>query len=82
MLHQKGLKSRNCFIVPTPETSAIDGDEEDEKEFEELGGKTPEARFIKTLLNYLLRGFLAKDKNVRYRVLQLVTEMTSHLGVI
>lgn len=40
------------------------------------------SRFTSSLLRYLLSGFLAKDKIVRYRVLQLVAEMTSHLGEI
>jgi hypothetical protein len=29
-----------------------------------------------------MSGFMAKDKNVRYRVLQTVAEMVSHLGEI
>ncbi|KAJ8516410.1 hypothetical protein ONZ45_g6279 [Pleurotus djamor] len=37
-------------------------------------------RFTTKLLRKLLEGFEAKDKNVRYRVLQFVTEMVAHLG--
>ncbi|KAH9484188.1 Condensin complex subunit 3 [Psilocybe cubensis] len=95
ILLKKGVFAADCAVtfiggyvkfinekVPTPESSVVDDEEDDEQEIEELGGKTFEARFIKTLLDYLLRGFDAKDKNVRYRVLQVVTGMISHLGVI
>ncbi|KAF8494799.1 nuclear condensing complex subunit [Gautieria morchelliformis] len=50
-----------------------DGDENED---------TPATRFVARLLKHLLKGFLAKDKNVRYRVLQIVAEMISHLGEI
>ena len=40
------------------------------------------ARFTARLLKFLLKGFLSKDKSVRYRVLQTVAEMVSHLGEI
>jgi hypothetical protein len=29
-----------------------------------------------------LKGFVAKDKSIRFRVLQMVAEMVSHLGEI
>jgi condensin complex subunit 3 len=43
---------------------------------------TTASRFTARLLRFLLKGFLAKDKSIRYRVLQTVAEMVSHLGEI
>ncbi|KAF9225668.1 hypothetical protein BS17DRAFT_777480 [Gyrodon lividus] len=43
---------------------------------------TTAARFITRLLKFLLKGFLAKDKIVRYRCVHILTEMVSHLGEI
>ena len=40
------------------------------------------SRFTARLLRFLLKGFEAKDKNVRFRVVQSVSEMISHLGII
>jgi condensin complex subunit 3 len=51
-----------------------EGDEEEDT--------TTASRFTAHLLNWLLAGFLAKDKNVRFRVLQTVAEMIAHLGAI
>jgi condensin complex subunit 3 len=39
-------------------------------------------RFVSRLLNWLLQGFTAKNKNVRYRCTHIVSEMISHLGEI
>lgn len=41
---------------------------------EEDQEETTTSRFIAVLLQHLLRGFIAKDKNVRYRVVQCVAE--------
>ncbi|CAL1698800.1 unnamed protein product [Somion occarium] len=41
---------------------------------------TPHSRFVALLLSYLLKGFEAKDKTVRFRVVNIVTELVSHLG--
>lgn len=38
------------------------------------------ARFVARLLKLLLKGFVAKDKIVRYRCVQILTEMVAHLG--
>lgn len=38
-----------------------------------------ENRFIIRLIRLLLKGFESKDKNVRFRVLQLITEMAPSL---
>lgn len=40
------------------------------------------SRFTARLLRFLLKGIATKDKNVRYRVLQTLVEMISHLGEI
>lgn len=53
--------------------------EEEEEDSEE---ESTASRFTAHLLKFLLRGFLAKDKSVRYRVTQTVAEMVSHLGEI
>lgn len=53
-----------------------DGDDDDEDE------DTYASRFTARLLRFLLKGFEAKDKNVRFRVVQSITEMISHLGTI
>jgi hypothetical protein len=37
---------------------------------------------VNRLLKYLLRGFVAKDKAVRFRCVGLVAEMVSYLGEI
>lgn len=59
------------FILATEEKVSEDDDEE-----------TMASRFVARLLKHLMKGFHAKDKNVRYRVLQIVAEMISHLGEI
>ncbi|TFL04771.1 nuclear condensing complex subunit [Pterulicium gracile] len=40
------------------------------------------SRFISRVLKWLLGAFQAKDKNVRFRALQLVSELIAHLGEI
>ncbi|EIN08176.1 hypothetical protein PUNSTDRAFT_143847 [Punctularia strigosozonata HHB-11173 SS5] len=51
---------------------------EDEDEDED----TTASRFTARLLKYLLKGFPAKDKAIRYRSVRIVAEMVSHLGEI
>ena len=41
---------------------------------------TTASRFVEYLLKHLLKGFEAKDKNVRYRVCQIVAELVSSMG--
>ena len=50
--------------------------------FEESDDETTASRFIGRLVRCLLKGFEAKDKNVRYRVLQIVAEVLSALETI
>ncbi|KAB5594684.1 Condensin complex subunit 3 [Ceratobasidium theobromae] len=52
----------------------VDSDEEDDD--------TPASRFVTYLLKYVLQGFMAKDKNVRYRCVHIAAEMISGLGEI
>lgn len=40
------------------------------------------SRFVSRLLKWLLQGFLAKNKIVRYRAVFIVSELISHLGEI
>jgi hypothetical protein len=42
--------------------------------------ETTTTRFTRRLLKHFLKGFQAKDKNVRYRVVCLVAEIISQLG--
>ena len=42
--------------------------------------ETPASRFVAKLLSYMLKGFTAKDKNVRLRSVSIVAELVSHLG--
>ncbi|KAF8906012.1 nuclear condensing complex subunit [Gymnopilus junonius] len=55
------------------EDNSDESDDEDE---------TTASRFTEKLIKFLLPGFLAKNKNVRYRALQIVAEMISYLGQI
>ncbi len=54
-------------MTPLP----LDDDDDDD---------TTASRFVSRLLRYILKGFEAKDKNVRYRVVQMVAEMVPYLG--
>ncbi|KAG8741938.1 hypothetical protein FRC10_002249 [Ceratobasidium sp. 414] len=56
---------------------AENGQEEDSDDDD-----TPASRFVTYLLRYLLQGFMAKDKNVRYRSVHITAEMVSGLGEI
>ena len=48
-------------------------DEEDDED-------TPSSRLVAALLKHLLKGFRAKDKFVRYRIVQIVAELIFSLG--
>ena len=64
----------DAMTVPGGTKQEEDGEEEEEN--------TTASRFTAHLLLWLFDGFLAKDKNVRFRVLQTVAEMIAHLGAI
>lgn len=54
-----------------------------EKQAAESNGEeeeTPTSRFVTRLIKYLLKGMEAKDKNIRFRVLQLIAEIVSSIG--
>ncbi|CUM47966.1 uncharacterized protein AC631_04896 [Debaryomyces fabryi] len=55
--------------------SSEDSDSDSEEE-------TPAGRFVDYLLRHLLRGIQAKDKNVRYRVVQLLAYIVNYIGEI
>lgn len=63
--------------VPTPaaEQKKNQPHEDDDED-------TPASRFTNRILRFLLKGFVAKDKTVRYRVVHLVAEMVASLGEI
>ncbi|KAL5523222.1 YCG1_1 [Sanghuangporus sanghuang] len=61
------------FIHEKEKESIKHGEEDDE---------TPTSRFVSRLIRYLLKGFEAKDKNVRFRVLQFVAEVSENMGEI
>jgi condensin complex subunit 3 len=53
---------------------------EEERQGEDDEDDTMETRFVGRLLDVLFKGFVAKDKSVRYRSVFVVAEMVSHLG--
>jgi hypothetical protein len=62
----------NCFLAAQREVKkdeAVDDDDE-----------TTATRFTRRLLKHSLKGFEAKDKNVRYRVVCFVAEVISQFG--
>ncbi|KIJ59925.1 hypothetical protein HYDPIDRAFT_99639 [Hydnomerulius pinastri MD-312] len=54
-----------------------EGEEEDDDDDD-----TTASRFVARLLKFLLKGFVAKDKIVRYRCVHILAEMVAHLGEI
>ncbi|KAG8963687.1 hypothetical protein FRC00_005396 [Tulasnella sp. 408] len=72
----KSIKFVAAFVRYTSEKAA----EEKEKNGETDEDETTASRFAALLVKHLLRGFQAKDKNVRLRVLQCVAEMISSVG--
>ncbi|KAI0030500.1 nuclear condensing complex subunits [Vararia minispora EC-137] len=67
-----GLYTEHLMMkdAETRETNETDDDDED---------GTTASRFINRIIRHLTKGFGAKDKNVRYRCLQLIATMISHL---
>ena len=58
---------------------AARGEDEDEDEEEE---DTSASRLVTRLLKFLFLGREAKDKVIRFRVVQCIAEMVSHLGEV
>ncbi|KAJ6570219.1 nuclear condensing complex subunit [Mycena vulgaris] len=56
--------------------------EEKESDNDNDDDDTTASRFTAKLLKFLLKGFQAKDKIVRYRVVFIVAEMVAHLGEV
>lgn len=44
--------------------------------------ETTASRFVSRHIRWLVKGFLAKDKTVRYRAVNLIAEMIGVLGYI
>lgn len=66
----------SSLVLLVKEERDKEGENADEDE------DTPASRLVAALIKHLLRGFQAKDKNVRYRVLYCVAEMISSIGEI
>ena len=60
-----------CLLLDTAARQAAEGEAED---------ATPISRLTSSLLKHLLKGFTAKDKNVRFRSTQFVATLMSGLG--
>lgn len=60
------------------EQSASDESESDSDDLDE----TSASKFVDYLIHHLLRGILAKDKNVRYRVVQLLAYLVNYITEI
>ncbi|KAJ7056620.1 nuclear condensing complex subunit [Mycena amicta] len=59
---------------------APDEDQPEEEDADDI--TTLASRFMNPTLEFLLRGFKAKDKNVRYRVVDFVAGMVAEMGTI
>jgi condensin complex subunit 3 len=67
------ISSIDSDVIPAEEDKQGDDGDEDEDD-------TMETRFVGRLLEVLFKGFVAKDKSVRYRSVFLVAEMVAHMG--
>lgn len=63
------LKDEPLLAAQNKEAAGDDDDED-----------TPTSRLVAALLKHLIKGFNAKDKIVRYRVVQIVAELILSLG--
>lgn len=82
-VHEKGTVYLSSRLYGTLHHRSIAAEERNaDGEQDEEDDDTTASRFTARLLKHLLKGFTAKDKSVRYRVLQTVAEMVSHLGEI
>ncbi|KAI5983442.1 hypothetical protein EDC04DRAFT_3008794, partial [Pisolithus marmoratus] len=82
-LNEKGRSSQPSVPVElfftrasaadTKKEADDDGDDDDD---------TTSSRFVARLLKFLVNGFVAKDKIVRYRCVRILAEMVTHLGEI
>ncbi|KAI0063895.1 hypothetical protein BV25DRAFT_1823946 [Artomyces pyxidatus] len=68
------------FLNAKAVAEGVKKEENEQQEAESEEEETTSTRFTLRLLKHFLKGFTAKDKNVRYRVVHFVAEMISHLG--
>ena len=61
---------------------SVTGTKKEEDDNDDDDDDTTSARFVARLLKFLLSGFVAKDKIVRYRCVRILAEMVAHLGEI
>ncbi|KAI6000302.1 nuclear condensing complex subunit [Pisolithus orientalis] len=71
-LNEKGWSPQPPAAETKKEDEADDDDDDD----------TTASRFVARLLKFLVNGFVAKDKVVRYRSVRILAEMVAHLGEI
>lgn len=69
-----------CLLYLISVCSAAQGDTRKEESARDDDDETTTTRFTHRLLKHFLKGFQAKDKNVRYRVVCFVAEIISQLG--
>ncbi|KAJ7086065.1 nuclear condensing complex subunit [Mycena belliarum] len=73
------VKFIGSYIRFINERAAYDREDEENDSDDE---DTTASRFTAKLLKVLLKGFQAKDKVVRYRVISIAAEMVAHLGEV
>ncbi|KAG8732512.1 hypothetical protein FRC11_013075 [Ceratobasidium sp. 423] len=78
---KKGVSNADRITDKAARQKAKEGEENDVDSDEE-DDDTPASRFVTYLLKYVLQGFMAKDKNVRYCCVHVSAEMVSGLGEI
>ncbi|KAI0696172.1 nuclear condensing complex subunit [Cytidiella melzeri] len=66
------MKFVGAYVAYISDKGPSSTDEED--------SETPVSRFVAQLLKFLLQGFEAKDKSVRFRSVGTVAELIAHLG--
>ncbi|KAJ7650656.1 nuclear condensing complex subunit [Roridomyces roridus] len=69
-----------AYVPFVNQRAAEDKAEADLDEDDEENTDTTASRFTAKLIRLLLKGFQAKDKNVRYRIASLFSEMLGNLG--
>ncbi len=75
-------KSECFYVSSAAEGLIVSLVSKEANEGEVLEEDTAANRFIERLVKYLLKGFEGKDKNVRFRVLQLVAELVPSMANI
>lgn len=79
-MNEKGISS--AVIRKHVPKLGSDIEERQKREVDEDEDDTTASRFVARILRYLCKGSVAKDKVVRFRVVQCIAEMISHLGEI